>query len=209
MAVGNDIVDLDDPALCGRALDGRFVARVCAPEERARLAAAADPYRLLCRLWTAKESAYKLAQRDDWDLGLAHARFVVDVDAARVRWGARLIRVRWQEAADWLACVAWSGDDPDAACATVEPVAPSTILSARERASAGEPPSVAVRVLAKRLVAERLGLDARELEIVRPPRAAGHGRAFGPPEVWWRGVGLPSVTVSLSHDGRYVAAAVG
>lgn len=57
--VGNDVVDLRDPDNRGKSGDDRFLARVFTAEERALIAGAAAPDRLLWSLWAAKEAAYK------------------------------------------------------------------------------------------------------------------------------------------------------
>jgi phosphopantetheinyl transferase (holo-ACP synthase) len=195
-AVGIDLVDLADAA----APSGRFVARVLAPAERALVEQAADPIGLIWRLWAAKESAYKVLAAADPELPFAHRRFRVDLAAGTVEHDGRTVPVRWQ--ADGCGCVACcAGDGPSViATATVdEAEALAVPLGARERVD-GSRLSLAVRRLAKLVLRSLLGDE--EVEIVRPARR-------GPPEVWRRGVRADGVSLSLSHDGRYVGCAVG
>jgi phosphopantetheinyl transferase (holo-ACP synthase) len=177
--VGNDIVDLADAG----EPSPRFLARVLAPAERRRARDATAVW----RLWAAKEAAYKLLARDGGALPFAHRLFAVDVDAGLVRHPRGEVRVRWQEpAAGAVGCVAWRGPD--------EPVSATADL-----AEVGGEPSAGVRLLCRRLLAGRLGIDVAELEIVRP--------GGGPPASRRRGRPMPGVEISLSHDGRYVACA--
>lgn len=80
--VGNDIVDLTDPRTHGKAEDGRFLDRVCAPEERRAVLASPDPTVALWVRWAAKEAAYKIVSKR---LGepptFAHRDFVVRGDS--------------------------------------------------------------------------------------------------------------------------------
>lgn len=61
--VGNDVVDLSHPRCREMPLDGRFVARVLAEEEHARIAVSPEPRRTLWRIWAAKEAAYKVVSK--------------------------------------------------------------------------------------------------------------------------------------------------
>ncbi len=63
--VGNDVVDLHDPDNRGKSGDDRFLGRVFTAEERALIAGAAVPDRLLWSLWAAKEAAYKAVSGAD------------------------------------------------------------------------------------------------------------------------------------------------
>lgn len=185
--VGNDVVDLDDPAVAGSHLRARFVARVCSEAERAQLAASRDPKRLLWCLFAAKEAAFKVVSK----LGVAgggapvfaHRRFEVAGDLRSVRYGALELTLRVTARGSCVEAVAWLGD--------VEPSA--SVAELKLDAS----PSTAARAL----LLESLGGEG--LEVVRAPRP-GSWDGFAPPVVCRRGVPL-GVDVSLSHDGRYVA----
>ena len=197
MIVGNDVVDLE---LMGEPSEG-FVARVLAPEERRAPPTAADVW----RLWAAKEAAFKILARRDRRLPFVHARFVVDVEAGLVRHPRGEVRVRWGQHGAALGCVGWQGAG---ACTTAvataeeaEAAAAGFTLSAREASGVTGLLSVAVRLLAKNLLCRRLGRSWTDVELLRP--------GAGPPEVWLGGAPAPDIGISLAHDGRFVACAVG
>ena len=197
MIVGNDIVDLQ---LAGEP-SPRFVARVLAPEERRAWACAADVW----RRWAAKEAAFKALARRDSGLPFVHARFVVDTEAGLVVHPRGEVRVRWERHGAALGCVGWQGTGAClAAVATAgeaEAAAHGRVLGPREAAGVTGRISIAVRLLAKFLLCDHLACAWTDLEILRP--------GGGPPEVWLGGSPAPEVGISLAHDGRFVACAIG
>jgi phosphopantetheinyl transferase (holo-ACP synthase) len=193
LAVGNDIVDLHDAG----EPSARFLDRVLAPAERRSAQGAAGVW----RLWAAKEAAFKVLARAERTLPFTHRAFVVDLEAAVVRHPAGEVRVRWDTHPGAVSCVGWrGGGEPATSTATLDEVcaAPGTLGVEEARGVSGQL-SIGVRLLCKRLLASRLGLEERDLEIRRPG-----GR---PPEVWRRGRRLGRVEISLAHDGRYLACA--
>lgn len=63
LIVGNDVVDLTDPRVLGKASNTRFLERIFAEEERAAVVGAADPDLELWQRWAAKETAYKAVSK--------------------------------------------------------------------------------------------------------------------------------------------------
>lgn len=210
--VGNDVVDLAEAG----APSLRFLGRVLSERERASLDRGDGVE--IWRLWAAKEAAFKVLARSRPRLVFAHARFVVELDAGDHGAGERAgvvrheegcVPVRLREHAGAVECVA---GPPHAARAC------ERIETALRDGGLGDPwgawaphqlpalPSVAVRRLARRVAALRLGIDAAELEVRRAATVRG-GRP-GPPELWHRARRLERVTLSLSHHGDFVACAV-
>jgi phosphopantetheinyl transferase (holo-ACP synthase) len=183
---GNDVVDLDDPLIAGAHLRERFVARVCAPVERERLARSPSPKALLWALFAAKEAAYKAVCKLGPAPVFAHRRFVVAEDFSRVQWGELTLKLRVEQTAAWVHALAWLGER-----------APSARVAAL-------PAGVAPGAGARRLLLAALGGE-EGLEVVRDP-LPGSWTGRGPPRVERDGEPLP-VDVSLSHDGRWVACA--
>jgi phosphopantetheinyl transferase (holo-ACP synthase) len=187
VVVGDDVVDLGDPAIAEHHRRERFVARVCAPDERAR----AGTRMGLWTLFAAKEAAYKALTKLGFRPGFAHREIVVARDLGSVAWrGSQLLlRVDCDDAR--AHAIAWN--------------APGEPPIARIEETGGRLEDAA-RALLCSLVADALVLPRSELAVVRDP-LAGAWDGFGPPRVERRGAPVDA-DVSLSHDGRFVSAAV-
>jgi phosphopantetheinyl transferase (holo-ACP synthase) len=186
--LGNDVVDLSDPETLGPR-HARFDARVFTCEERAALAAAPDPERLRWSLWAAKEAAYKCLKKLAPETCFSPARFAVRLDTetrGTVDAGGRRLRVALFREGDALHAVASDEGDPGAA------------LCALAQRTGAEDPSQAVRALARQAAAAELGCHPEQLSIVREGRRPRLRRIGG----------LPELDLSLSHHGRFVAAAL-
>lgn len=230
--IGNDVVDLAEPGVAGKEHDRRFMDRVFTPEERARILSAAAPTLALWKTWTAKETAFKIASKLREGIVFAHQRFeVVPGDAgeperaageaiglwASVYFDDLEIKVRWEMALDYIHCIgqlARPGDAPVRAEADVlkgprrvlagivgEGQSLQGALSRAERASVYSNASERARLLARRLMDR---WDLQGAEIVRLWRSWG----WSPPVISREGRPVAGFDVSLSHDGRFVAAAM-
>ena len=223
--IGNDIVDLAEPGVAGKERDRRFMDRVFTPQERAHILEAAAPTIALWKTWAAKETAFKIASKLRREgVIFAHRAFEVEPEApnrpARVRFEDLEIGVRWELARDYVHCIghlareratalaerATAGDGGPAwrrlfASVVHEGQSMDGALSGAEQASVYSTASARARLLARRLM-ERW--DLQGAEIVRVWRTWG----WGPPVVAREGAPLPAFDVSLSHDGRFVAAAI-
>jgi phosphopantetheinyl transferase (holo-ACP synthase) len=196
--VGNDVVDLGDPEARSGATHPRFDTRVFAPSELRALGASGVPNRLRWMLWAAKEAAYKVARKLDRRTVFSPPRFVVRLGATgagEVRHAGGVLAVRVEAGPDRVHAVAFSGPIGRAALraggrvgglhAGVIAVPPGVASS----------PGAAVRRAAVQGVAELVGADPSELEIVKRGRI---------PTVC-RGAERLRVDLSLSHHGRYAA----
>ncbi|MCY3736280.1 MAG: 4'-phosphopantetheinyl transferase superfamily protein [Gemmatimonadaceae bacterium] len=191
-AVGNDLVYLDDPEIAEHHLRPRFVARVCAPGERRRLAGSGEPKALLWSLWAAKEAAYKAAGKMRPGLVFAPRLYEVDGAMSRVRYRDVVMAVRLAMDPLWVHAVAvCGGGDPGRAVTGVQAI------------PGGRHQSQAVRDLARRGVAAHFGLQEPRLAIERP-RDPGARDGLAPPRLLLDG--RPSgIDISLSHDGPFAA----
>jgi phosphopantetheinyl transferase (holo-ACP synthase) len=187
--IGNDVVDLDDPAIVDHHLRPRFLARVLAEGERARVAASPEPKRLLWSLFAAKEAAFKTVQKLRGPTVFAHRGFVVSADGAAVSYDDLSLPLVWTFGNGWVHAVV-----------STERGAP---VAAVERLPDGEDPSVAARALLRRTLAPALACGPDDLEVVRDP-APGSWTGQGPPRLLLKGAPL-DLDLSLSHDGRFVA----
>jgi phosphopantetheinyl transferase (holo-ACP synthase) len=187
--VGNDVVDLGDPANAGAHRRARLVARVCGGPEREAIARSCDPTALFWSFFAAKEAAFKLASKLGARPVFAHRRFEVDASLSSVSHDGRAFRLAVDRDSDRLHVVAWvGGERPLAVVAEVDPTGDA---------------GLAVRRLVVTTLARRLGCSPSTLAIVRDPEPAAWDD-LGPPRLL-RG-GLPMVgDLSLSHDGRFVA----
>ena len=233
--IGNDIVDLAEPGVAGKECDRRFMDRVFTPAEQARILDAAAPTIALWKTWTAKETAFKIASKIRGGLVFRHQAFEVSAEVsepdgagapmtsaaahwARVRFEDLEIRVRWETACDYVHCIGQLARERMNAAPASPADAPRDwrriladivrdgqplggALSEAEQASVHSTASERVRLLARRLM-ERW--DVQGAEVVRLWRVWG----WGPPVVAQEGEPVAGFDVSLSHDGRFVAAAV-
>ncbi len=179
--VGNDVVDLEDPAIAQTHLRERFVARVCAPSERALLAASADPKTTLWSLFAAKEAAFKAVSKDG-EVVFAHSKFVVTADFRSVGYEKYVLWLKVEVDGPCVHAIAWTDDEQP--IFGVEPIGPDVDPSAAARA----------------LLVKRLGVPG--LTIERAPKP-GSWNGFGPPKLFRDGVEV-NLDISLSHDGRFV-----
>lgn len=229
--VGNDIVDLAEPGVAGKEHDRRFMDRVFTPAERERILSAAAPTVALWKTWAAKETAFKIASKLRDGMVFSHRTFEVGPDAGEegrrqgapgslsewvgVRFEDLDIRVRWETARDYVHCVgqlvrgmdATAGADaarrPRQLLAGIlhDSQALGGVLTSAEQASVHSTASERARLLARRLMAR---WDLQGAEVVRLWRAWG----WSPPVISHQGAPVAGFDVSLSHDGRFVAAAL-
>ncbi len=234
--IGNDVVDLAEPGVAGKEHDRRFMDRVFTPEERERILAAAAPTIALWKTWSAKEAAFKIVSKLREGLVFAHQQFeVVPADAyepervageaigqwASVHFEGIEVRVRWETARDYIHCIgqlARPGDAPapggpgEQKATNVPRLLAGIVseghvlggsLSRAERASVHSTASERARLLARRLM-DRWEQHLQGAEVVRMWKARG----WSAPVISREGQPVPGFDVSLSHDGRFVAAAL-
>ncbi len=230
--IGNDVVDLGEPGVAGKERDRRFMERVFTPEERRRILDAAQPTLALWQTWSAKETAYKIASKLREGTLFAHRRFevgpgaVADPAVAPAHapeswvsvWFEDLeFQVRWESALDYIHCVGrlarrggevapavaegsrWSRRLLAGIASNSQGIAGA--LTSAEQASVHSTASERARLLARQLMAR---WDVQGAEIVRMWRAW----RWSPPVVAREGEPIAGFDVSLSHDGRFVAAAL-
>jgi phosphopantetheinyl transferase (holo-ACP synthase) len=183
--LGNDVVDLTDPAIAEHHKHLRFLSRVCAADERERVTTALD----LWTLFAAKEAAYKALVKLGRSPGFAHRDIRVNHGLCTVRWLDHELELSVTSDGNHVHAVAWS---PSAR----PPVARVARADAR---------GAGARKLLCELVASTIGCVASELEVVRDP-VAGSWDGSGPPRVHRAGTAIDA-DVSMSDDGLFVAAA--
>ncbi len=212
--VGNDVVDLDDPALRGKTGHARFLERVLAPSEREAVSRAEDPHVALWTCWAAKEAAYKVVTKLDGEPPVfVHRAFVYTAEA--VEYDGRRIPIHVRRAGPALHVVASVGVDPSEVSATtvrldewggpwhgpLERLLPR--FTPREADAVHSVHSAAVRLGARAALSDALQVVERRLEIVCAPGYTGRR----PPAVLLDGEAAPA-DVSLSHHGKWIGWAI-
>ncbi|HNI44349.1 MAG TPA: 4'-phosphopantetheinyl transferase superfamily protein [Chitinophagales bacterium] len=64
--LGNDLIDLSLPDNQGKAQQPRLLQKICTPSEQDYIRQQKDPHRALWQVWSCKESAYKVAIKNDY-----------------------------------------------------------------------------------------------------------------------------------------------
>lgn len=219
MLLGNDVIDLRDAMATGKERDQRFLERVFTPLEREAIQNALDPALALWMLWAGKESLFKVAAKLEPGTIFAHADFSLrrrqlERIGAAGSAGEKLelatvyrhysIQLRWEWNAEFVHCTAgWGSAESGVGSVVRTEEVQEEFLSAREEESTHSPESRKVRALAKQLLRERLAL--RSPEVIRRRESAFR---FHPPVVLENGEPARGVDLSLSHDGRFVAAVI-
>jgi phosphopantetheinyl transferase (holo-ACP synthase) len=208
LPVGNDVVDLRDPANQPDAIHPRFDRRVFARIERRALAAAPASTRHVERwkCWAAKESAFKLIRQIHVEAPFHPRELVVtDVTATAARISApplgRDLSVTFDVDGDRVHAVATDPIGRRRADGSKDDASAAEIRSGLRQWSGGpgmETPEREVRRCAAEALAEWLVLEAASIRIEpagprdrRPLARSGD-------------LVLPA-DVSLSHDGRWLA----
>jgi phosphopantetheinyl transferase (holo-ACP synthase) len=187
--VGNDVVDLADARAACAHRDRRFVERVCSVDEQTR---AGSP-RELWALFAAKEAAYKALVKLGADPVFRPRAIRVAPDRRSVTYGDTRLALSVADGEAHVHALAWTGD-----------ATPMARVAPNDGPETDEGPRA--RAVLCAIVAGAIGCEADELRVVRD-RVAGAWDGYGPPHVRRAGV-LIRADVSLSHDGRFVAAAV-
>jgi phosphopantetheine--protein transferase-like protein len=187
--VGNDVVDLREPAAKAAAQNGRFIERVFTDQERAAIAVASDPAAMLWTLFGAKEAGYKVVAKMLPGTAFAHRRFEVSPELDELYYQHVRLRLSIDVTPDRVHVVARPHR-----CAHVAEVSPLP---------PGADPGAAARGLLKAAMAALIGCSSADLEIVRE-KVSGSWDGFGPP-LLVRGGRPVEADVSLSHDGAFVA----
>lgn len=193
--IGNDIVDLKDPQAQGKAGNIRFLARVCAGNELLFVGQALDPHVALWTLWSIKEASYKAFQKFFPASQFIPNQLICEEAASdvwRCRFLEMLCHVKVCINADFVHAIArvdggvgsWDG-----------------IVFRTDMLLPGAAASEAVRQLVVEMLSER---GYQGCTIVR----AVQNQIELPPEIHMGKHRLPNSDISLSHDGRYIAAAL-
>ena len=217
--------------MAGKERDRRFMDRVFTPDERERILAAAAPTIALWKTWSAKETAFKIASKLREGLVFAHREFEVVPDDGR---RARARRRRGDRALGERPLRRPRDQGPLGDGARLHPLRRATGAPRGRRLRRGVRGAAARRrvlagivgdghALGGALSARRAGVGPLDGVRARPTAGAAADGPLGPagrrdrPARGARGGGarpssrsegqpVAGFDVSLSHDGRFVAA---
>ncbi|PKN59834.1 MAG: hypothetical protein CVU53_06220, partial [Deltaproteobacteria bacterium HGW-Deltaproteobacteria-11] len=193
-------MDLTDPGNIGKSGDNRFLQRVFTLPERERIAAAGDPDAVMWALWAAKETAYKVVRKMN-PLAASTPRLYPVLlsagDHGSIRSGMVCtphgpVCIRVSVAGEYLHCIGASPPD------ILEHVLWDIKRLPPAEEGGDHDPSMAVRRLARRRLAELLHASAADITIRRFQDSHG----WGPPRPYFRGKPAP-FDLSFSHDGAF------
>lgn len=221
--IGNDVIDLSPSCAGNRLPTLRFLERVFTQTERGLIQRSSRQRETAWCLWAAKETAFKIARKMDVAAVFSPREFAVDMPpltafrdgrfaegAVRSRYG--LVFARWDVTDDCIHCFGSTvaatihGESRQIAVGVrdtekwMNPYAKQD-FTRRELDSVRAEESFLARCLAKELLAVR-GLKNVELDRFRA------GEALAPPALFQDGKNMKGCDVSLSHDGRFVAAVI-
>lgn len=188
MWIGNDVIDL---SFAGKP-HPRFSRRIMAPSEHEVFDRQGSHEAELWLRWAVKEASYKLFKQKFPAIFFAPPEFVVDLNALTVSWRQFVIPFFTDISPERIHVWCFMADSEV-----------NLQLQVQLHANSSEH-SKAVRDLALQLLGELQGIGARELG----EYAIVSGSDKIPRFVDQNGKGALSYGVSLSHDGRFVAAVV-
>jgi phosphopantetheinyl transferase (holo-ACP synthase) len=199
LPVGNDIIDLLDPESDPASLHQRYLDRVFTSEEREGL----DKNRLeLWSRWATKEATFKALAAERPELVFSPRAFATSLmeptaDGQRHGWvthgGQRipvLLQLQHHHSGSYLHAIAATA----ATAATAGELDHAHLLAKVTPVTNDEDPSSAVRLSAKRCLAQYLGCHERQVQI----------RGRHPPRFFIDEQPVP-LSLSLSHHGAWVA----
>ncbi|MEM7235495.1 MAG: hypothetical protein AAF517_25200, partial [Planctomycetota bacterium] len=165
----------------------------------------------LWRFWSAKEAAFKALVKAIGVRPLARQLAVTPGQNKRhgsVSFDEHKLSLRWDRVGAALHCVAEYGmsTSHDAVASAGHPSLSNASMTNREACTGTNEHSAAVRELAKQLFREAAPHRDGRLEILRETR--DDAGPLGPPRLFVDASKLDDWDVSLSHHGRYVAAAL-
>ncbi|MRR15212.1 MAG: 4'-phosphopantetheinyl transferase superfamily protein [Deltaproteobacteria bacterium] len=218
--IGNDVVDLTNPANVQRSTDLRLLKKILTDTEIDQVRSAREPAALLWSFWACKEAAYKVMKKQTGDAAFLPRRWSVCFrrpQAADLRSSLRPVEVQNQSPAAVTAGYVASAERDDIPFllhsfpSYVHSLAADRIdlldkilwrvAVLPDGGEEGADPSAYVRACLKDDLSGFLRAERTRIHICRAPCGRGE---LDPPAVYLDGVQTP-IEISLSHDGRFAA----
>lgn len=196
--VGNDVVDLKEPANVGKSKNSRFLKKILTDAEIEFIKNAENPDVALWSLWACKETAYKVIKKSFPDTAFIPRRWPVTFNKTKTKYldgevmipDAGGVFIRLFSNPQYVHCI--GADNP----AALNKLIWSVEVLPEEETN----PSVFSRHCLAQSLAKHFSLNLHQIKIVRK-RKNGE---LQPPCVYVDG-GKTDIDISLSHDGRFVA----
>ncbi len=201
MSIGNDLVCLS--LAPNKLLDRRFIQRVFNECEQEALSQASAPHQFLWAMWAVKEATFKAYQQQNEEAFFSPKTIQVRCHDDRVSQSTPLIGQALIDDQHYYFEVVLTKHYLHALVAkTPAELSKSVVEISRIK---GEPNYLNQSIRAKKLMlslAKRQGLKADEIR-----RELLGEQKKRPPKLYHSGICLP-VSLSLSHDGHYLAVCV-
>ena len=197
--VGNDVVDLREPANEKKSKDSRFLKKILTNAEIEFVQNAENPDMALWSHWACKETAYKVIKKNipaaaflprQWQVVFTKTK-LKDSDGEVIIPGKGSVHIRLDCNSQYVHCV---GSD---SITTLDKLIGSVdVLPDKEKNN----PSLYLRNCLGQSLAKHFSLNFHHIKIKRT-RENGE---LQPPRVYVSGV-KTDIDISLTHDGRFVA----
>jgi hypothetical protein len=200
--IGNDIVDLREPANAGKSRDSRFLKKILTVAEIDFVQNAENPDKALWSLWACKETAYKVIKKKCVDAAFLPRRWAVILKKSgsacldgKVKIpDEKAVYVRLFSDFRYVHCVGTDHlADLDRLVCKVE------VLPEKENEQRIDP-SLFVRKCLVLSIADFFRLNVSDIKINRIKEK----NELQPPYVYIGGK-KSDIDISLSHDGQFVA----
>ena len=198
--VGNDVVDLKEPANAGKSRDSRFLKKILTDAEIEYVKNADNPDMELWSLWACKETAYKVIRKYLSETAFVPRRWQTVLNKTHSEYsegevvilGKDGVYIRLFSNRDYIHCV---GADN---LTVLDKLIRSVECLPKEETN----PSFFSRYCLVQSIAKHFSLNSHEIKIRRTKQSGD----LQPPRVYVGGK-KADIDISLSHDGRFVACA--
>lgn len=197
--VGNDVVDLKEPANAGKSSESRFLKKILTDTEIEFIQNARDPDAALWSHWACKETAYKIVKKSLPDAAFLPRQWTVTFTKTKSKFsdgeviipGKGSVYIRLFSNSNYIHCVG-----ADVLTSLDKLIWSVEALPEKEKIN----PSLYLRNCLGQSLAKHFSLKSHNIKIKRT-RENGE---LQPPHVYVSGV-QTDIDISLSHDGRFVA----
>ena len=197
--VGNDVVDLKEPANAGKSRDSRFLKKILTSAEIKFVQNARNPDTALWSHWACKETAYKVIKKSCLDAAFLPRQWTVVFNKTKSKYSEGeviipdkgKVYIRLFPNLQYVHCIG-----SDSIAALDELIWRVDVLPEKEKNN----PSFYSRYCLGHSLAKHFSLNYHHIKIKRT-RENGE---LQPPRVYVNGR-KADIDISLSHDGRFVA----